>query len=93
MFVLLAVYKCFISSHLEYRYVVYDQPDLSCLISKNELAHSNVALAVLGAIKKGSKEKLYQELGIESLKERRWLRQFSFCEKLLVKNNLPTFMI
>ena len=88
---MLAVYKCFIRSHLEYRYVVYDQPDLSCLISKNELAHSNVALAVSGAIKKGSKEKFYQELGIESLKERRWLRQFSYLWKIVSKKQ-PAYL-
>ena len=75
---LLAVYKGFIRSHLDYRYVIYDQSDLPCLIKKKkkkkkkkELAHNNVALAVSGAIKKSSKEKLYRELGFESLKERR----------------------
>ena len=32
----------------------------------------NAALAIPGAIKGSSREKLYQELGFESLQQRRW---------------------
>ena len=34
----------------------------------------NAALAITGAIGGTSKEKLYQELGLESLRKRRWYR-------------------
>ena len=32
----------------------------------------NAALAITGAIRGTSREKLYQELGLESLQKRRW---------------------
>ena len=35
----------------------------------------NSALAITGAIRGSSREKLYQELGFESLQQRRWYRK------------------
>ena len=43
----------------------------------------NVALAITGAIKGTSKEKLYNELGLEYLKDRRWMRRLSAGESIL----------
>ena len=71
---LLTVYKCFIRHHLGYGDVIYNQPNLSSLTNKVESVQYNVALAIAGAIRGTWKEKLYQELGFESLKDRRWLR-------------------
>ena len=68
------IYKCFIRPHLDYRDVIYDQPNLSSLANKIESVQYNVALAITGAIRGTSKVKLYQDLGFESLKDRRWLR-------------------
>ena len=34
--------------------------------------NNNAGLAIAGAVKGTSKEKVYQELGFESLQERRW---------------------
>ena len=75
---LLTVYKCFIRPHLDYGDVIYDQPNLSSLTNKIESVQYNAALAITGAIRGTSKEKLYQELGFESLKDRRWLRQLCY---------------
>ena len=36
----------------------------------------NSALAITGAIRGTSKEKLYQELGLESLENRQWYRKW-----------------
>ena len=52
--------------HLVYGEVIYDQPNLSSLANKIKLVPYNVALAITGAIRGTSKEKLYQELGFES---------------------------
>ena len=40
-----------------------------------ELIQYNTALAITGAIRSTSREKLYQELGLESLRKRRWYRK------------------
>ena len=64
---LLTVYECFIRPHLDYGDVIYDQPNLSSLANKIKSVQYNAALAITGAVRGTSKEKLYQELGFESL--------------------------
>ena len=68
---LLTIYKCFIRPHLDYGDVICDQPTLSSLANKVESVQYNAAVAITGAMRGTSKEKLYQELGFESLKDRR----------------------
>ena len=68
---LLTIYKSFVRPHLDYGDVIYDQPNISRLSDKIESVQYNAALAITGAIRGTSKEKLYQELGLESLKDRR----------------------
>ena len=41
-----------------------------------------------GAIKRSSPEKLYQELGIEHLRSRRWFRKLCFFYKILKRKTL-----
>ena len=79
---LLTVYKCFIMPHLDYGDVIYDQPNLSSLTNKIESVQYNAALAITGAIRGTSKEKLYQEFGFESLKDRKWLRRLCYLYKI-----------
>ena len=47
-------------------------------IKKIESLQDKAALAITGAIKGTSREKVYQELGLESLQQRRWYRKL--CE-------------
>ena len=56
---LLTVYKYFIRPHLDYGNVVYDQPNVSNLLNKIKSVRYNTALAIAGAIRVTSKEKLY----------------------------------
>ena len=81
---LLTVYKCFIRPHLDYEDVIYDKPNLSSSTNKIESVQYNAALAITGAIRGTSKEKLYQELGFESLKDRRWLRRLCYLYKIVI---------
>ena len=90
---LLTVYKCFIRPHLNYGDVIYDQPNLSSLANKIKSIQHNLALAITDALRGTSKEKLYQDLGFEYLKDRKWLGQLCYLTKLKVQNNLPTYMI
>ena len=50
--------------------VIYDQSNNSTLSDKIESVQCNAALAITGAIRGTSREKLYQELGLESLQNR-----------------------
>ena len=63
--------------------MIYDQPNLSSLANKIESVQYNAALAITGAIRGISREKLYQELGFESLKDRRWLRRLCCLYKIV----------
>ena len=81
---LLTIYKSFIRPHLDYADVVYDQPNINSLSEKIESIQYNAALAITGAIRGSSKEKLYQELGLESLKDRRWMRKLCYSHKIVV---------
>ena len=83
--------KCFIRPYLDYGDVIYDQPYLPSLPNKIESVQYNAALVVTGAIRGTSKEKLYQELGFESLKERRWLRRLCYLYKI-VSTKQPTYL-
>ena len=69
---LLTIYKSFVRPHLDYGDVIYDQPNNSNLSHKIESVQYNAVLAITTAIRGTSKEKLYQELGLESLRNRRW---------------------
>ena len=71
---LLTIYKSFVRPHADYGDVIYDEPNNSRLSDKIETVQYNAALATTGAIRETSKEKLYQELGLELLKDRRSLR-------------------
>ena len=51
--------------------VVYDLPSNDDFSNKLEPFQYNVALAITGAIERTSCEKLYQELGLEYLPQRR----------------------
>ena len=73
---LLTIYKSFVRPHLDYGNVIYDQSNNSSLSDKIESVQYNAALEITSAIRGTSKEKLYQELGLDSLRNRRWLRMF-----------------
>ena len=68
---LLTVYKSFIRPHLDYGDVIYDCAFNESFQNKLESVQYNAALAITGAIRGSTREKLYQELGLESLKSRR----------------------
>ena len=71
---LLTIYRSFRRPHLDYGDVIYDQPENESFSSKIESVQYNASLAITGAIRGTSQEKLYQEFGLESVRSRRWLR-------------------
>ena len=75
MFSLQYIAKSFVRSYLDYDDVLYDQPNNESLCQKIESVQYNAALTVAGAIKGISQMKLFNELGLKSLKFRRWFRK------------------
>ena len=88
---LLTIYKSFVRPHLDYGDVIYDQPNNNRLSEKIEPIQYNAALPITGTIRGTSSEKLYQELGLESLKDRRWMRRLCYLHKVL-STKLPTYL-
>ena len=80
---LLCIYKSFIRPHLDYGDVIYDQPNNIAFCTKIETFQYNAALAITGAIRGTSRNKLYKELGLESLAQRRWFRKMCLFFKIV----------
>ena len=69
---LLSIYKSFIRSHVGYGDIIFDQAYTASFRQKIESVQYNLALVITGVIRWTSKEKLYQEIGLETLEKRRW---------------------
>ena len=88
---LLTIYRSFVRPHLDYGDVIYDQPENESFSSRIESVQYNASLAITGAIRGTSQEKLYQESGLESLRSRRWLRRMRYFYKL-IKTLKPLYL-
>ena len=95
------IYKIFVRPHMDYCDIIYHLPrsmsTFDCPINLNFMMQSlestqyQAALAVSGAWKGSSTTKLYEELGWESLSDRRWLRRL--CQFYKVQNDLtPSYI-
>ena len=89
---LIAIYKAFTRSHLDYGDILYDQAYNMFIHQKLESVQYNACLAITGAIRGKSKEKLYQELGLESLQLRRWYRELGMFHKMF-KSKSPQYLV
>ena len=75
--------KAFLRPLLDHDDIIYDQPHNVSFCEKLESVQYKAALAVTGAIQGTSRNKIYEELGIASLKARRWYR----CLSCMLKND------
>ena len=75
------IYKCFIRPHMDYRDLIYDQLNLSSLANKIKSVQYSTTFTITVTIRGISKEKLFRELGCESLKIRRWLKRLCYLYK------------
>ena len=85
---LLTIYKSFLRPHLEYGDIIYDRAFNKSFQNKLDSVQYNAALAITGAIRGSSREKLYQELGLEPLKSWQWYQK-SYLFFKLKKINIP----
>jgi len=87
----LTIYKSFIRPHLDYGDILYDKPNNENFQNKIEQVQYRACLAITGAIKGTSRERLYDELGLHSLIERRWRSKLIFFYKIM-KGLLPEYL-
>ena len=80
---LVNIYKSFVRPHLDYGNVICDQPNNDSFSDKIEQLQYKAYLAITGAIQGTSRKCLYNELGLESLRSRRWCRKLCAIYKLL----------
>ena len=64
---LVTTYKAFTRPHLDYGDIIYGQAYKESFHQKLESIQYNARLAITGAIRSTFREKLYQELGLESV--------------------------
>ena len=90
------MYKALVRSHLDYCDSIYHVPStlqgtLNCLMEKVERVQYQAALIITGAWRGSSRSKLYEELGWESLTDRRWCRRILQIHKI-TNNNTPCYL-
>ena len=90
---LITMYKSFARPHLDYVDIIYDQPNKESFNQKTERIQYSAALAITGAIKGTYQSRLYNELGLESLKFRRLFRKLLSFIKLKQQVYHNTFLI
>ena len=82
---MLTICKSSFRPHLDYGDVIYDRGFNKSFQNKLESVQCNAASAITGAISGSSREKLYQELGLESLKSRPWYQKLCLFFELKKK--------
>ena len=88
---LITLNKVFVCLQLDYDDIIYDQAHNVSLHQKLESLQYSACLAITGAIRRSSSEKIYQKLGFESLQQRRWYRKlYSFYK--VFKNESPHYL-
>ena len=83
----MTIYKSFIRPHfiiiLDYDNVVYDRAFNDLFHQSLESLQYSAAMSITGGIRGTSSVKIFQELKLETLKSRRWLRKLYLCYKLV----------
>ena len=70
---------------------IYDRAYNTSFHQNIESIQYNAALAITGAVRGTSREKLYQKLGFESLQQRRWYRKLCCLFKIIIKQS-PSYL-
>ena len=71
----LMINKAFVRPHLDFGDILYDQAFNLSFKQRLRSIQYRTCLAVTGAIRVTYREKIYQELGLESLQSQRWYRK------------------
>ena len=87
----LTIYKIFVRPNLDYVDIIYDKLLNKSFKKKIEIVQYNAVHIITGALKGTSRYKIYQELGLESLADRRWTRKLNFFHKIILEL-LPSYL-
>ena len=92
------MYKALVRSHLDYCDIIYHVPSiihqsplgmtLNWIMEKLEKVQYQAALAITGAWQGSSRSKIYDELGWESLSDRRTCRRVLQIHKIIINDTL-----
>ena len=88
---LITIFKSSRRPLLDYGNIIYDRAYNTSFHQNIESIQYNAALAITGAVRGTSREKLYQELGFESLQQRRWYRKLC-CLFKIINNQSPRYL-
>ena len=88
---LVTIFKAHVRPHLDYGDIIYDFPGNANFVEKLEKVQYNACLAITGCFRGTSREKLYHELGLESLADRRYIRRLVFFYKI-VNGLVPSYL-
>ena len=83
----MTIYKSFIRSHLDYGDVGYNRTSNKLFHQSLESLQYSTAIAIAGEISGTSSEKLFQELVLQTIKSRRWLKKLCLFYKLSISTN------
>ena len=78
----LRIYKSFVKPNLNCGDIMFDKPINESFESRIESIQCNPCIAITGVIQGTSMERLYRELGLESLSDRCWFQKLAFFIKL-----------
>ena len=88
---LVTIYISFIRPHLDYDDVVYDRAFNESFHQSLDYLRYSAAIEITWAIRGTLSEKLFQELRLETLKSRCWLRKLCLLYKL-IKEKSPAYL-
>ena len=88
---LVTIYISFIRPHLDYDDVVYDRAFNESFHQSLDYLRYSAAIEITWAIRWTLSEKLFQELRLETLKSRCWLRKLCLLYKL-IKEKSPAYL-
>ena len=88
---LITIYNAFLRPLISYGDIICDQPQKQSFCEKLESLQYKAALAITGTTQGTSREKIYQDLGLESLKTKRWYRRLSCMFKII--NKAPNYLL
>ena len=77
---------------IDYGDIIYDNPQNETFCEKLKSVQYKTALAITGDMQGTSCDKIYQGLGLESLKSRRWYKRLS-CIFKIMKKDAPNYLI
>ena len=89
---LLTIYRAFLRPLIDYGDIICDQLQNESFCDKIESMQYKAVLAITGAMQGTSRDKLNQELGLESLKSRRWYKRLCFMYKIITEK-APNYLI